>query len=72
MATLKKPLDQELRRLIADWDRQARKALQQSHEPSLRDPLRDALKMQAQVYGACINDVNDLLAGRENPCDRRG
>lgn len=55
----KKPLEQELRRLISDWDQQARKALHQCRDASHREPMREALKMQAQVYGACINDVND-------------
>jgi hypothetical protein len=68
----KKPLEQELRRLIADWDRQARLALRKVREESLREPIAEALSMQARIFGGCINDVNDLLHGRENPCDRRG
>lgn len=72
MAALKKTLEHELRRLIAYWDHQARKALHSSRDQSLREPVRESMKMQLQVYGSCINDINDLLAGRENPCDRRG
>lgn len=67
----KKPLDQELRRLVVDWQRQANDARRRGEDKSQSDLYRRLAQMEARRLGACINDTQDLLNGLEHPCDRR-
>lgn len=64
-------LGNELQRLRADWLRQASDGERRSKDPALKPIEQRLCAMSARVLGACAQDVGELLAGRENPCDRR-
>ena len=62
----------ELQLLVRDYRSQQARMERSTQNPEFGDLSKRMLALRARELTAVINDLEDLIAGRENPAKRRG
>lgn len=62
----------ELRMLVADYRKQAMRMESSADRDEFGDLSKRMLRLRARELAGVINDLEDLIAGKENPAKRRG